>query len=97
MTLTVLYPEAMYPDLSVEHRLYGPEVKVLMRDTQTLGELDPADCAMADGLMIFRQFVRAEDFARFPRLKVIVRMGVGYDRVDRKEAAVRGVMVCNVP
>ncbi len=97
MTLTVLYPEAMYPDLSVEHRLYGPEVKVLMRDTQTLVELDPADCATVDGLMIFRQFVRAEDFARFPRLKAIVRMGVGYDRVDRKEAAARGVMVCNVP
>ncbi|HUC19362.1 MAG TPA: C-terminal binding protein [Acetobacteraceae bacterium] len=97
MTLTVLYPEAMYPDLSVEHRLYGPEVKILKRDAQTLADLDPADCAGADGLMIFRQFVLAEDFARFPKLKAIVRMGVGYDRVDRKEAAARGVMVCNVP
>jgi phosphoglycerate dehydrogenase-like enzyme len=97
MTLTVLYPEAMYPDLSVEHRLYGSKVRVLMRDTEALADLDPADCAAVDGLMIFRHFVRAEDFARFPRLKAIVRMGVGYDRVDRKEAAARGVMVCNVP
>ncbi len=97
MTLTVLYPEAMYSDLSVEHRLYGPEVRVLMRDTQTLAELDAEDCAAADGLMIFRQFLRAEDFARFPRLKAVVRMGVGYDRLDRKEAAARGVLVCNVP
>ena len=97
MTLTVLYPEAMYPDLSVEHRLYGPKVRVLMRDSGTLAELDPADCEAADGLMIFRQFLRAEDFSRFPRLKAVVRMGVGYDRLDRKEAAARGIIVCNVP
>ena len=97
MTLTVLYPEAMYPDPTVEHRLYGPEVRVLMRDTATLDELDAADCEAADGLMIFRHFLRAGDFARFPRLKAVVRMGVGYDRLDRKEAAARGVLVCNVP
>ncbi len=47
--------------------------------------------------MIFRQTVGAADLARFPRLRCIVRMGVGYDRVDRAAAAARQVMVCNVP
>ena len=62
-----------------------------------LADLADADCAAVDGLMIFRQFVTASDLARFPRLRAIVRMGVGYDRVDRAAAALRGVLVCNVP
>ena len=35
--------------------------------------------------------------ARFPRLKCIVRMGVGYDRINRAAAAERNILVCNVP
>ncbi|MDA8051483.1 MAG: C-terminal binding protein [Rhodospirillales bacterium] len=97
MTITVLYPEAMYPDLSVERRIFGPEVRVIMRASETLSDLADADCADANGLMIFRQLASAADLARFPRLKALVRMGVGYDRVDRKEAAARGILVCNVP
>ena len=34
MTWTVLYPEDNYPDDSVERRIYGPDVRVLVRDTR---------------------------------------------------------------
>ncbi len=97
MALTVLYPEAMYPDLSVEHRIFGPEVRVMMCASATLAELAEADCEAADGLMVFRHFATAADLARFPRLKALVRMGAGYDRVDRRAAASLGILVCNVP
>ncbi len=97
MTVTVLYPEALYPDDSAERDIFGPDATVLRRDTKALAELDDADCRAADGLMIFRQTVGAADLARFPRLRCVVRMGVGYDRIDRAAAAARQVMVCNVP
>jgi len=97
MPLTVLYPEAMYPDTSVEQRIFGPDVRVVMRDSAALADLGQADCAAADGLMLFRHFAASSDLARFPSLKALVRMGVGYDRVDRQAAAARGIMVCNVP
>jgi C-terminal binding protein len=94
---TVLYPEAMYPDDVEERRIFGPDVTILRRDTAALAELSDADCAEADGLMLFRNWAGAADLARFPRLRAIVRMGVGYDRIDRAEAGRRGILVCNVP
>jgi phosphoglycerate dehydrogenase-like enzyme len=95
--LTVMYPERMYPDDTEEHRIFGDGVRILMRDSTVLADLEDAECAEVDGLMIFRQWVGAADLARFPRLRAIVRMGVGYDRIDRATAAARNILVCNVP
>jgi C-terminal binding protein len=97
MPWTVLYPEKLYEDDSVERAIFGPDVTVVMRDTKLVADLSDADCAAADGLMIFRQRVTAADLARFTKLRCIVRMGAGYDVIDRKAAADRQVMVCNVP
>ena len=97
MSFTVLYPEKLYADDAVERRVYGDGVTVIFRDTQDLAELSDADAASADGLMILRQSVQAADFARFSKLRCVVRMGVGYDKIDRRAAAAHQVVVCNVP
>ena len=94
---TILYPERMYSNDTEERRIFGDAPAILMRDTQTLADLTDADCQAVDGLMLFRQFCTAADIARMPRLRAIVRMGVGYDRIDRAAAAAHGIMVCNVP
>lgn len=101
MVLTVLEPEGLYPDTALEQQVLGPDVRVLQGgapiDRTTLDALPDELCGQVDGLLIFRHWVRARDLARFPRLRVIVRMGVGYDRVDRAACAARGIVVCNVP
>jgi phosphoglycerate dehydrogenase-like enzyme len=98
MPVTVMYPEdRQIPDESVEREIFGPEVEIIRRTKTALNQLDPADCAEVDGLMIMRHAVSADDIARFPRLRAIVRMGVGYDRIDRVAAAARNILVCNVP
>lgn len=98
MTLTVLEPEGLYPDSALEQRVLGPSVRVLQGAAiGSLAEVPDALCAEADGLMTLRIPVPAEQLARFPRLKVVLRMGVGYDRVDRAACAERGIVVCNVP
>jgi phosphoglycerate dehydrogenase-like enzyme len=95
---TVLYSENSYPDDSVERRIYGPDVRVIFPKTSnSLADLSDDDCAAAEGLMILRFKVNANDLKRFPRLRAICRMGVGYDNLDRIAAADRQIMILNVP
>lgn len=98
MPVTVLYPEErQIADETIEREVFGPDLRILRRATRALAELDEEACAETDGLMIMRQAVTDADLQRFPRLKAIVRMGVGYDKLDRAAAAARHILVCNVP
>lgn len=95
---TVLYSENNYPDDSVERRIYGPDVRIIVpKASASLADLSDEDCAAAEGLMILRFKVTANDLKRFPRLRAICRMGVGYDNLDRSAAADRQIMILNVP
>lgn len=53
----------------------------------------------ADVMILFHDIARISDatFARAPKLKGIVRAGVGYNNVDLVAAGARGIAVCNVP
>jgi len=98
VTLTVLEPEGLYPDTALEQGILGPDVRILQGNAKaSLAELPDSLLAGVEGLMTLRMAVPAEQIARMPKLKVVVRMGVGYDRVDRAACAARGITVCNVP
>src|SRR5690242_21383112 len=97
MPVTVLYPEARQQPDDLERGVFGPDVRIVKRDASALSELSDADCAEADGLMIMGFGVTGADLERFPRLRAIVRMGVGYDKLDRRALATRNILVCNVP
>ena len=94
---TILYPEPTYQDAPEERRIFGPDATLVFRQTTQLSELSDEDLADIEGLMIFRHWVTEADIARMPKLRAIVRMGVGYDRLDRAAAARRNVLICNVP
>ncbi len=95
--MNILYPERMYAHDVVERDVFGPDAIIVMRDAATLADLAQSDRDAVEGLMIFRLFAPGEELAKFPNLLAVVRMGVGYDRVDRAWCAAHGVTVCNVP
>ena len=86
MAKTVLYAEKLYDDDKVEREVFGSDVRVVWRNVDNLSQLEERDCADIDGLMVMRHAVTAEHFAMFPKLACVVRMGVGYDKIDRKAA-----------
>ncbi|WP_159997652.1 C-terminal binding protein [Roseomonas sp. 18066] len=96
--LTVLEPEGLYPDTVLEDGLFAGRIRLLRGGGESgLAALPDAVCAEAEGLFIFRNWLRAADLPRFPKLRAVVRMGVGYDRLDREALDDRGIAVCNIP
>ncbi|MGW4059239.1 phosphoglycerate dehydrogenase [Amycolatopsis sp. NPDC004747] len=65
------------------------------------GKRDPDDLAGllagADAALVANEPMTADVLARAPRLRVIVRTGVGYDSIDVAAAARRGISVSNLP
>jgi phosphoglycerate dehydrogenase-like enzyme len=58
----------------------------------------PAAALAADALLLWHNIpVGADVIARLPKCRALIRNGVGYDSVDTKAAAARGIPVCNVP
>ena len=87
MVKTVLYAEKLYDNDKVEREVFGSDVRVVWRNVANLSQLEERDCADIDGLMVMRHAVAAEHLARFRKLGCVVRMGVGYDKIDRKALA----------
>jgi phosphoglycerate dehydrogenase-like enzyme len=58
----------------------------------------PAAALAADVLLLWHNIpVTAELIARLTRCRALIRNGTGYDSVDTRAAADRGIPVCNVP
>ncbi|KAM0754260.1 C-terminal binding protein [Meredithblackwellia eburnea MCA 4105] len=109
--ITILELEGMYPDNIEEDEIFAaapahPYKVNFIRanlgpkgegDLQPLSQLSDELCASVDGLLVFRHYLTRDQIARFKKLKVVVRCGVGYDRLDRVALGERGITVCNVP
>lgn len=97
MIPNVLYPELLDPDTRPEESVLAGHANPTFRDVVELADLEDELCAAQDGLLVFRHHVTEADFARFANLKILVRIGVGFDRIAMRTAAARDIMVCNVP
>ncbi|GAA5870068.1 hypothetical protein JCM1840_003572 [Sporobolomyces johnsonii] len=111
--LTILELEGMYPDTTLEDAIFAAqsphahdyEVRFVRGNLSVGGDgpmmgiesLSDELCKSVDGLMVFRHYLTRKDIDRFTQCKVVVRMGVGYDRLDRVALGERNITVCNVP
>lgn len=108
---TIIQADGLYPDDKFEQDLFRPDASQGYTVEYHQTSLFPTGTATAkswsdlpkelrdrvDGILTLKMRFTADDVALFPNLKVILRMGVGYDRLDRVALAKRNVTVCNVP
>ncbi|KAG8985501.1 Dehydrogenase [Tulasnella sp. JGI-2019a] len=75
---------------------FPPGTEIIRKDFVDLNEV-PEQFLDVDVLFIYKLPVKAEHFERFPKVKVLVRTGVGVNNVDIDAADKHGVSVHNVP
>ena len=88
------------PEALTESEIIGSSATVrsfALPDHPKLADFDPA-IFEATAIIIWHSLrVDADFIAKLKQCKAIIRNGVGFDSVDTKAAAARGIPVCNVP
>lgn len=90
---TKLQEEASLPKVFITDYVLDPvyEREILGSDVG----LNPDD--NVEVLLVWRQRVDVDYLQQFPKLKGIIRYGVGTENVDLEAASKRGLIVCNTP
>ncbi len=81
----------------VERAIFGPAAVLDYARVCRPEEIADERWRAADALMLFRFRLPAERISLLDRCRIVVRYGVGVDRVDRIALASRGIPLCNTP
>ena len=86
-------------EASVETPILRDIAQIRLAGARDEKDLTEGQLGDIDALMLYHDIAHLGEatFARAPRLKGVVRAGVGYNNVDLDAAGRRGIAVCNVP
>ncbi|KAK3791094.1 hypothetical protein RRG08_010497 [Elysia crispata] len=85
-------------DCSIEMPILKDVATVAFCDAQSTHEIHEKVLNEAVGALMWHTInLNKEDLDKFKSLRVIIRIGSGYDNVDVKAAGEMGIAVCNVP
>ena len=90
-------PDHDFPVLHIDRPLLDADLAYVGDSARLVGSTDTELVGVAASVIGIGHKWDAERFARFPELRVISRMGIGYDNVDLDAARAAGVVVCNGP
>ena len=90
-------PDHDLPVLHLDRPILDADLAYVGDSARLVGSTDTELVGVAASVIGIGHQWDAERFARFPELRVISRMGIGYDNVDLDAARAAGVVVCNGP
>lgn len=95
----ILFPGFPFPPEGddIERAIFGADAVLDYARVETADDIDEGRWRAADAVMLFRFRLPAARIAMLDRCRIVVRYGVGVDRVDRIALASRGIALCNTP
>jgi phosphoglycerate dehydrogenase-like enzyme len=85
-------------ELDVERRVAGPEIEFDVQHAGSTAEVPEEAWRRADAIVVNNKVhLTREVAAMAERCRIVVRAGVGYDKIDGPAWAARGIPVCNTP
>lgn len=95
----ILFPGFPFPEEGndVERAAFGADAILDYARADSPEAIEDARWREADAVMLFRFRLDAARIALLDRCRIVVRYGVGVDRVDRAALAARGIALCNTP
>ncbi|XP_039537711.1 C-terminal-binding protein 2a isoform X5 [Pimephales promelas] len=85
-------------DCTVEMPILKDLATVAFCDAQSTQEIHEKVLNEAVGAMMYHTItLTREDLEKFKALRIIIRIGSGYDNIDIKAAGEMGIAVCNIP
>lgn len=94
-----LFPDARFegaPD--IEQATAGAGNEIIVRNAKSVAEISADTWASADAILMYNDLYLTEEAASLARnCKIVVRVGVGYDKIDIAAFGRRGIPVCNTP
>src|SRR5512134_3426786 len=97
MSFVVIHTDPHHTDFRYEQAELDAIGATLRTLNVTTEEEVAAACRDADGLLVTYAKIGPTALAGMPKVKIVVRTGVGYDSLDVPAATRRKVMVANVP
>ncbi len=97
--MRILFPDARFssgPD--IEQAVAGPDVEFDIRMLEKVDDITPADWAKADAIIVYNTMLITERAAELAsHCRILVRAGVGFDKISLAAFGRRGIPVCNTP
>lgn len=95
--LVVGITDHMIPPPDLEAAVLEGIADVDFLDTRREEDLDPERLARLDALLVCNTRIGPATVTKLPRCRIVVRFGVGYDKVDVGALEAAGIPFCNNP
>ncbi|MDH3662342.1 MAG: C-terminal binding protein [Alphaproteobacteria bacterium] len=97
--MMILFPDAnFHDDAALERPAFSADAELVIARAQHVDDIADETWRRASGLIVnIGVPIDQPLLDRLDRCRIITRAGVGFDHIDIKAAATRGIPVCNVP
>lgn len=97
MNHRILYADSKHEKLAFEESIAGAGFELINARCRSFDALPAAELARCDALVVVFLQIGAKEIERMPKLRVLLRHGVGFDNVDLEACGAAGIAVCNIP